>query len=104
MTRPSVSIADYFLRNAYPLGGGHNAVNVIIVDFRGFDTLGEIGVLGGHQPTLAVLADGEVRVGSGGIGTAGDALVATIDGGFMSVENDTVLIVAERVQTGAQRR
>ena len=46
LTRPSVSIADYFLRNAYPLGGGHNAVNVIIVDFRGFDTLGEIGVLG----------------------------------------------------------
>ncbi len=67
-------------------------------------TEGEIGVLGGHQPTLAVLADGEVRVGSGGIGTAGDALVATIDGGFMSVENDTVLIVAERVQTGAERR
>jgi multicomponent K+:H+ antiporter subunit A len=46
LSRPSVSIADYFLRNAYPLGGGHNAVNVIIVDFRGFDTLGEIGVLG----------------------------------------------------------
>ena len=66
-------------------------------------TEGEIGVLGGHQPTLAVLADGEVRVGSGGIGTAGDALTATIDGCFMSVENDTVLIVAERVQTGAQR-
>jgi multicomponent K+:H+ antiporter subunit A len=46
LTRPSVSIADYFLANAYPLGGGTNAVNVIIVDFRGFDTLGEIGVLG----------------------------------------------------------
>ncbi|MFZ5491710.1 MAG: monovalent cation/H+ antiporter subunit A [Pseudomonadota bacterium] len=46
LTRPSASIADYFLANAYPLGGGRNAVNVIIVDFRGFDTLGEIGVLG----------------------------------------------------------
>ncbi len=46
LTRPSASIADYFLTHAYPLGGGHNAVNVIIVDFRGFDTLGEIGVLG----------------------------------------------------------
>jgi multicomponent K+:H+ antiporter subunit A len=28
-----------------PLGGGANAVNVIIVDYRGFDTLGEITVL-----------------------------------------------------------
>jgi multicomponent K+:H+ antiporter subunit A len=46
LTRPTASISDYFLSQAYPLGGGRNAVNVIIVDFRGFDTLGEIGVLG----------------------------------------------------------
>jgi multicomponent K+:H+ antiporter subunit A len=46
LTRPTASIADYFLTHAYPLGGGSNAVNVIIVDFRGFDTLGEISVLG----------------------------------------------------------
>jgi multicomponent K+:H+ antiporter subunit A len=46
MTRPFDSIAPYFLSNAVPLGGGGNAVNVIIVDFRGFDTLGEIAVLG----------------------------------------------------------
>src|SRR5690606_37237584 len=31
--------------NAYPGGGGANVVNVILVDFRGFDTLGEITVL-----------------------------------------------------------
>ena len=31
---------------AYPEGGGTNVVNVILVDFRGFDTLGEITVLG----------------------------------------------------------
>ena len=60
-------------------------------------TDGEIGVLTGHQPTLAVLIEGEVRVGTGGIGSGGDALTATIDGGFLSVENDTVLVVAERV-------
>ena len=60
-------------------------------------TDGEIGVLTGHQPTLAVLVEGEVRVGTGGIGSGGDALTATIDGGFLSVENDTVLVVAERV-------
>ncbi len=46
MTRPFDSISPYFLANALPLGGGANAVNVIIVDFRGFDTLGEITVLG----------------------------------------------------------
>jgi multicomponent K+:H+ antiporter subunit A len=46
LTRPSDSISNYFLSTALPLGGGSNAVNVIIVDFRGFDTLGEITVLG----------------------------------------------------------
>ncbi len=45
MTRPYSSIAEYFLANSVPGGGGHNVVNVILVDFRGFDTLGEITVL-----------------------------------------------------------
>ncbi|UIK07671.1 monovalent cation/H+ antiporter subunit A [Neorhizobium galegae] len=40
------TIANYFLDNAYSQGGGRNVVNVILVDFRGFDTLGEIAVLG----------------------------------------------------------
>nr|WP_313791094.1 monovalent cation/H+ antiporter subunit A [Neorhizobium turbinariae] len=40
------AIANYFLENAYSQGGGRNVVNVILVDFRGFDTLGEISVLG----------------------------------------------------------
>ncbi|WP_234631967.1 monovalent cation/H+ antiporter subunit A [Agrobacterium vitis] len=40
------AIASYFLENAYSQGGGRNVVNVILVDFRGFDTLGEIAVLG----------------------------------------------------------
>ncbi|WP_414901912.1 monovalent cation/H+ antiporter subunit A [Rhizobium cremeum] len=40
------AIANYFLTNAYSQGGGRNVVNVILVDFRGFDTLGEITVLG----------------------------------------------------------
>jgi multicomponent K+:H+ antiporter subunit A len=34
------------MERAYPQGGGTNVVNVILVDFRGFDTLGEIAVLG----------------------------------------------------------
>jgi multicomponent K+:H+ antiporter subunit A len=45
LTRPYESIADYFLENSVPGGGGGNVVNVILVDFRGFDTLGEISVL-----------------------------------------------------------
>ncbi|GAA3898065.1 monovalent cation/H+ antiporter subunit A [Halomonas cibimaris] len=45
LTRATASISDFFLHNSVPGGGGHNAVNVILVDFRGFDTLGEITVL-----------------------------------------------------------
>jgi len=46
LTRPFDSISPYFLRTTVPEGGGSNAVNVILVDYRGFDTLGEITVLG----------------------------------------------------------
>ena len=38
-------ISRHFLEHAYAEGGGSNVVNVILVDFRGFDTLGEIIVL-----------------------------------------------------------
>jgi multicomponent K+:H+ antiporter subunit A len=40
------TISDYHLANSYKGGGGTNVVNVILVDFRGFDTFGEIIVLG----------------------------------------------------------
>ncbi|SDQ73625.1 F0F1 ATP synthase subunit epsilon [Quadrisphaera sp. DSM 44207] len=56
-------------------------------------TDGELGVLTGHQPTLAVLVPGEVRIEP----ESGSAVVATVDGGFLSIEHDTVLVVAERV-------
>jgi len=39
------SVGDFYLRRAYGEGGGTNVVNVILVDFRGFDTMGEIVVL-----------------------------------------------------------
>ncbi|WP_447553260.1 monovalent cation/H+ antiporter subunit A [Vreelandella sp. EE22] len=45
MTRETLSISQFFMENSVPGGGGHNVVNVILVDFRGFDTLGEITVL-----------------------------------------------------------
>jgi multicomponent Na+:H+ antiporter subunit A len=40
------SISSYFVESSYTEGGGKNMVNVILVDFRGFDTLFEITVLG----------------------------------------------------------
>ena len=48
MVRPAVpdAISRFFVEHALTGGGGHNIVNVILVDFRGFDTLGEISVLG----------------------------------------------------------
>lgn len=46
MTRPLEPISWFFTENAKKLGGGTNVVNVILVDFRGFDTFGEIIVLG----------------------------------------------------------
>ncbi|WP_128254109.1 monovalent cation/H+ antiporter subunit A [Falsirhodobacter deserti] len=46
MTTPSGNVAsDWFLQHAYSEGGGTNVVNVILVDFRGFDTFGEMAVL-----------------------------------------------------------
>ncbi|RJL10431.1 monovalent cation/H+ antiporter subunit A [Paracoccus siganidrum] len=46
MTRPVISnVGNWFLANAYYEGGGTNVVNVILVDFRAFDTFGEITVL-----------------------------------------------------------
>jgi multicomponent Na+:H+ antiporter subunit A len=38
-------ISEYFLENSYVLAHGRNVVNVILVDFRGLDTMGEITVL-----------------------------------------------------------
>jgi len=48
LLRDAVSspISEFHLANSYKGGGGTNVVNVILVDFRGFDTYGEIIVLG----------------------------------------------------------
>jgi multicomponent Na+:H+ antiporter subunit A len=39
-------LRQYFAENSYVLGKGRNVVNVILVDFRALDTMGEITVLG----------------------------------------------------------
>jgi|AntRauTorckE6833_2_1112554.scaffolds.fasta_scaffold00497_11 multicomponent Na+:H+ antiporter subunit A len=46
LANPSgTKISDYFLENSYVLAHGKNVVNVILVDFRALDTMGEITVL-----------------------------------------------------------
>jgi multicomponent K+:H+ antiporter subunit A len=45
LTSSFSTISGYYLEQSVPGGGGSNVVNVILVDFRGFDTLGEIAVL-----------------------------------------------------------
>ncbi|AKX49635.1 cation:proton antiporter [Thiopseudomonas alkaliphila] len=58
LTRDFSSIAEYYLANSVSGGGGTNVVNVILVDFRGFDTLGEISVLAITAIAIAALLQG----------------------------------------------
>lgn len=58
---------------------------------------GEIGILSGHQPLLALLAQGEVRVTTAG----GEKFAVDAEGGFLSVDHDTVTIVASRASVAA---
>lgn len=58
MTRDHSSISWFFMQQSIPLGGGTNVVNVILVDFRGFDTFGEITVLGIAAVGVLCLMDG----------------------------------------------
>ena len=55
---------------------------------------GEIGLLPGHEPMLAILATGEVRITL----ETGEVIKATADDGFLSVEHDVVTIVARDAQ------
>jgi F-type H+-transporting ATPase subunit epsilon len=55
---------------------------------------GEIGILPGHEPMLAILAGGEVRV----TGVDGTKVTASAQGGFLSVENNNVSIVASAAE------
>jgi F-type H+-transporting ATPase subunit epsilon len=53
---------------------------------------GEMGVLPGHAPVLGVLGDGEVRISA----LDGGPVVASVDGGFLSVEHDRVTLVSDQ--------
>ena len=59
LTRPyDGGLAAFFLGNSVSGGGGSNVVNVILVDFRGFDTLGEITVLAIAAVGIFAMLDG----------------------------------------------
>ncbi|MGO1539098.1 MAG: F0F1 ATP synthase subunit epsilon [Leucobacter sp.] len=51
---------------------------------------GEIGILAGHQPLLAILAQGEVRVTT----ESGEKITVDAEDGFLSVDSNTVTIVS----------
>ena len=52
--------------------------------------VGEIGIMTGHEPVLAVLAEGQVRITQ----SDGSKIIANAQDGFLSMEGDEVTIVA----------
>lgn len=65
LTREPDNIGWYFLENSYVGGGGNNVVNVILVDFRGFDTFGEIIVLGIAGLVIFAVVSSVLKGGAG---------------------------------------
>lgn len=51
---------------------------------------GEIGFMTGHEPVLAILAEGQVRITQ----TNGTKILANAQDGFLSMESDELTIVA----------
>jgi F-type H+-transporting ATPase subunit epsilon len=56
--------------------------------------VGDIGIMPGHEPVLGELASGVVIVRT----TDGEVVAAAIHGGFISVENDIVSLLAEQAE------
>lgn len=84
------SIADYFIKESYNSAGGKNIVNVILVDFRGFDTLLEIMVLG--IASLGIYALIKVDLGEGVIGERD-----RYEGAYLPNSNDVILRTISKV-------
>jgi len=91
-TRNAATLSGYYLEESVPGGGGTNVVNVILVDFRGFDTFGEIIVLGIAALTIYALLDGATR------GAVGRRLAAWApDQARAADRHPLLLVVATRV-------
>ena len=54
-------LSDYFIASSYDLAKGRNIVNVILVDFRGLDTMMEIVVLAAAAGGVFALLRGRLR-------------------------------------------
>ncbi len=88
MTRsPNDPISSFHWANSYSGGGGTNVVNVTLVDFRAFDTFGEIIVLGIASLAIFALLDTAVR------GASGRRLLAWIPDLVRSPERHPMLFV-----------
>jgi F-type H+-transporting ATPase subunit epsilon len=60
---------------------------------------GDIGVLTGHAPIIGILAEGSlVRIRPG----SGDDIVAAVSGGFFSVSDDRVSVLARQAELGVR--
>lgn len=59
---------------------------------------GEIGIMGGHEPVLALLVDGAVRIET----PDGNRVGAVVHGGFFSVSEDKVKILAETAELDSE--
>ncbi len=59
---------------------------------------GEIGILPGHEPVLALLADSAVRLE----GADGERLIFAVHKGFFSVANNRVSVLAESAELSTQ--
>ena len=62
---------------------------------------GDIGVLTGHSPVLGILAEGSVvRIMPEEGGSEGGEVIAAVGGGFFSVADDRVSVLARQAQLG----
>lgn len=85
-------ISEFHLAESKPGGGGTNAVNVIIVDFRGYDTFGEITVLGIAALVINAIVAAVLRPGP-----ANDRLKTWIHGRDAGDRHPLMLAVATRL-------
>jgi F-type H+-transporting ATPase subunit epsilon len=54
-------------------------------------TEGDIGVMPGHAPTLAILAPGQVTIRA----AEGSDVTVDVEGGFLSIEHDRVMVLSD---------
>jgi multicomponent K+:H+ antiporter subunit A len=90
------SISAFHLANSYKGGGGTNVVNVILVDFRGFDTYGEIIVLGIAALVIYALTE-TVLKGPGGRWLASGNAGIKSGGEEAGDRHPMMMVVATRV-------